>query len=86
MSSTNEEVSLCPTCKEPVGENYVVAGEARYHEEHFICGLCSETLINKPFFQGDSIGENYCATCYAEKIAKKCKACNLAIVETSEII
>ena len=51
---------VCAVCDEVLSGHYVELGEQRYHEEHFNCSECAQTLLNRDFKFRD--GKPVCAS------------------------
>lgn len=66
----------CAGCRGPIYGEYVRAGDAYYHPEHFVCELCGKRLTSEYVIHE---GRNYHAICYESRLALKCALCGKVI-------
>lgn len=64
---------LCKYCGQPVRGEYIVALEATWHPEHFLCAGCSQPLGQGNYLLGQ--GKPYHQACYATYQAPRCVYC-----------
>ena len=48
--------------------------EKHWHEWCFVCCICSNSLVDKPF--GSKEDKIYCGDCYANEFASRCDGCS----------
>ncbi|XP_014240531.1 paxillin-like [Cimex lectularius] len=71
----------CNGCHLPIKDVVVVALNANWHREHFVCANCGTQLCNKGFFEKDM--NPYCKKCFEDKYCPKCKGCDESITDTA---
>ncbi|HEU5379224.1 MAG TPA: protein DA1 [Ktedonobacteraceae bacterium] len=70
---------LCKYCGQPVYGEYIVALEATWHPEHFVCAGCGQPLGKAGYLLGQ--GKPYHQACYATYQAPRCAYCHQPVVE-----
>eukprot|EP00045_Choanoeca_perplexa_P004788 m.40653 g.40653 ORF g.40653 m.40653 type:complete len:411 (+) comp12766_c0_seq1:110-1342(+) len=82
-AETNQAVlpkNHCALCRKPVTERLVQAMGLAFHEEHFQCIKCEQSLADVKFYaQG---GMPFCSRCYADLHSPKCGGCHKPIADS----
>ena len=75
MSST----MICSTCNEEITDRAMKAGEKLYHEDHFLCCVCSTGLKTVAVYTKND--QLYCEADYMSKFVPVCARCQEYITQ-----
>jgi serine/threonine protein kinase len=59
--------NVCAQCSQPIAGNHLKALNRKYHIEHFVCSMCSMSLVGKPFTSAKQGTQISCVPCH-EKV------------------
>jgi serine/threonine protein kinase/uncharacterized CHY-type Zn-finger protein len=59
--------NVCAQCSQPIVGNHLKALNRKYHIEHFVCSMCSMSLVGKPFTSAKQGTQISCVPCH-EKV------------------
>lgn len=68
----------CKYCGQPVWGEYIIALDAHWHPEHFLCAGCGQPLGTGNYLLGQ--GQPYHKECYVAYQAPRCAHCGQGIV------
>merc|ERR1719334_485002 len=68
--------NTCEKCAKLIGTDSkdLSYKEKHWHEWCFVCCICSNSLVDKPF--GSKEDKIYCGDCYANEFASRCDGCS----------
>ena len=67
--------NLCAQCQQPIAGNHLKALNRKYHIEHFVCSVCTTSLVGKPFTSAKQGTQISCVPCHEkQRAARKAKA------------
>lgn len=71
---------VCDSCHEALRGAYIIAGERKYHTDHFSCSLCTTHFgPNDSYYEHN--GQFYCHFHYTTRFAAQCCGCDMAILK-----
>ncbi len=76
-------VPICKGCGQPILGSYMMALNALWHPEHFVCTACKRPIKDQSF-NLDPQGQPYHSACFVQHVAPRCALCGKPL--TSEFL
>ena len=78
-----DQKKICDFCKREISTGqYIKAGNAYFHADHFFCQNCRKSLVNQPY--GVIDGKYYCEKCFKNEKLPICAFCG-EMIETKYV-
>ena len=70
---------ICTSCHGSITDRAMKAGDKLYHENHFLCSVCSTSLTSVPVYTKHE--QLYCEADYMAKFVPVCARCDQYITQ-----